>query len=161
MSGNKSSIFIFALAGLSLLAALLVYSLARVHPPAILASIQATQSGLAAQTGLFGSAPSFFYTLALGLVVGLCAATRSSRRLHCLSWLGLVLVLESTQYPLIATVVVDRLPGLIPAWAWDVVGPYWLRGVFDVQDLLASLAGGLLALAALTLLSRKPADAYR
>ena len=158
MAANRASILIFAIAGLSLLAAVLVYSLARIDPPAILTAIQATRPGLAAETGLFGSAPSFFYTLALGLFVGLCASTQSSRQIHCLSWIGLVLLLETTQHPVIASLLVEWLPDRLPVSAWEVIGPYWLRGVFDVHDLLASIAGGMLALAVLTILWKEPAD---
>jgi hypothetical protein len=77
---NKPLIFKLGIASLSLFAAVLVYSFTRIYPPEILASIQATHPGLAAQTGLFGSAPSFFYTLALGLFITLCASTRMSAR---------------------------------------------------------------------------------
>jgi hypothetical protein len=155
---NKPLIFKLVVASLSLFAAVLVYNFARIYPPEILASIQATHPGLAAQTGLFGSAPSFFYTLALGLFVGLCASTQRSGRLHCLLWLSLVLLLESTQHPLITSLLVTWLPNTLPASAWELVGPYWLRGVFDQHDLLASLIGGIVALVALTNLSKERTD---
>jgi hypothetical protein len=155
---NKPLIFKLVVASLSLFAAVLVYSFARIYPPEILASIQATHPGLAAQTGLFGSAPSFFYTLALGLFVGLCASTQRSGRLHCLLWLSLALLLESTQHPVIASLLITWLPNTLPVSAWELVGPYWLRGVFDQHDLLASLIGGMVALVALTYLSKEPTD---
>jgi hypothetical protein len=120
-------IFKLGIASVSFFAAVLVYSFARIYPPEILASIQATHPGLAAQTGLFGSAPSFFYTLALGLFVGLCASTQRGGRLHCLLWLSLVLLLESTQHPVIASLLVTWLPNTLPASAWELVGPYWLQ----------------------------------
>ncbi len=153
MTRNKPLIFKLSIASLSLFAAVLVYSFTRIYPPELLASIQATHPGLAAQTGLFGSAPSFFYTLALGLFVGICASTQRSRRLHCLLWLSLVLLLESTQHPIIANLMVIWLPNTLPVSAWELIGPYWARGVFDSLDLLATLLGGGIAIYLLNHLS--------
>lgn len=158
MTRNKPLIFKLGIASGSFFAAVLVYSFARIYPPEILVSIQATHLGLAAQTGLFGSAPSFFYTLALGLFVGLCASTQRSGQLHCLLWLSLVLLLESTQHPIIASLLVTWLPNTLPVSAWELVGPYWLRGIFDRLDLLASLIGGMVALVVLTYLSKERTD---
>ncbi|MGI9316734.1 MAG: hypothetical protein ACR2QW_05330 [bacterium] len=84
MTSKKPLIFKLGVASLSLFAAVLVYSLTRIYPPELLVSIQATNPVLAAQIGLFGSAPSFFYTLALGLSIVLCASTKMSDQLHCL-----------------------------------------------------------------------------
>ncbi len=86
------------IATLSLSAAMAVYSLARIHPPAMLESIQLTLPALAAQTALFGSLPSLFYTLAIGLLIGTCASTAYSARLHCSLWLGIALMLEKQSF---------------------------------------------------------------
>jgi hypothetical protein len=153
MTRNTQLTWRLGIASLSLLVAIAVYIFARIYPPEILVPIQTTHSGLAALTGLFGSAPSFFYTLALGLFVGLCASTLRSGRLHCLLWLSLVLLLESTQHPVIASLLNTWLPNILPVSAWGLVGPYWLRGVFDQHDLLASLIGGVVALITLTYFS--------
>jgi len=112
------------LAGLCLSLAIAVYCLARSHPPEFFSPFLATRSELVALTGIFGSAPSFLYTLALGLLIGFCAP-RSSAKFHCLAWTGLGM--------------------LLPASSQQLVGSYWMRGVFDPADLLATLVGGLLA----------------
>jgi len=56
-------------ASLSLLIAVAVYLLARIYPPETLAPFQSAEISLATHTEVFGSAPSFFYTLALGLFI--------------------------------------------------------------------------------------------
>jgi hypothetical protein len=140
---------------LSLSAALAVYCLARIHPPALLESIQLTLPALAAQTTLFGSLPSLLYTLAIGLLIGTCASTVYAARLHCLLWLGIALMLELAQHPLITTAVSDRLHDLVTESTWQVIGPYWTRGSFDPLDLLATLVGGGIALALFGASSRK------
>jgi hypothetical protein len=63
-----------------------VYCVARIYPPEILTPIQAVNTELAAQTAAFGSAPSFFYTLALGLFISACASTLTNARVH--PWYG-------------------------------------------------------------------------
>jgi hypothetical protein len=147
-----------SLASISLFAAVAVYCFARISPPELLAPFQAISPALVTQTEIFGSAPSFFYTFALGLLIGLCASTKMSGRLHCLLWLSLVFLLESTQHPAVASLLVTWLPNILPVSAWELVGPYWLRGVFDKHDLLASFAGGMVALIALTYLSKERSD---
>ncbi len=147
---NKSINWIFSISGLSLLASASVYCFARTNPPELLALFQATHPELTTQTELFGSAPSFFYTLAIGLFVGLCASTQKSRQLHCLLWMCLVLILELTQHPIIAGQLVTWLPDTLPVSIWEIIGPYWFRGVFDQHDLLASLVGGGIALITFT-----------
>lgn len=134
-----------AIAGISLAAAVAVYSLVRIHPPQLLQPLQATQPAFAAQAGLFGSLPSLLYTLALGLIIGSFASTRASARWHCLSWLFIALVLELAQHPAIAAPVSAWLPALLPEPAWEIIGPYWTRGSFDPLDLLATFAGGTIA----------------
>jgi len=158
MTRNTALTWLVSLASISLLAAVAVYCFARTSPPEILASFQAINPALATQTEIFGSAPSFFYTLALGLFIGLCASTKMSGRLHCFLWLALVLLLESAQHPLIASLLVTWLPNILPESAWGLVGPYWLHGVFDQHDLLASFAGGMVALVALIYLSKERSD---
>ena len=63
---------------LSMAAAIAVYCFARFNPPVLLETFQATYPALASQTHLFGSAPSFLYTLSIALLVGACATTRST-----------------------------------------------------------------------------------
>jgi len=104
MVRNTTSLWQLGVATLSLVAALAVYCFARIDPPELLALFQATRPELTTRTELSGSAPSFFYTLAIGLFVGLCASTQKSRQLHCLLWMCLVLILELTQHPIIAGV---------------------------------------------------------
>jgi hypothetical protein len=130
--------------------AIAVYCFARFFPPELLEPFQATNSILAAQAGFFGSAPSFFYTLAIALFIGACASTLTHARWHCLLWIALVLLLELTQHPAIGEPLSGWLATVLPGSVWEIIQPYWTRGVFDQQDLLATLAGGVIALALLT-----------
>ncbi|MCG6888529.1 MAG: hypothetical protein LJE92_02990 [Gammaproteobacteria bacterium] len=137
------------IAAVSLSAAVAVYCLARYYPPALLEPLRATQSILAARPELFGSLPSLFYMLAMGLLVGSCAATPGGARLHCALWIGIGLVLELTQHPLVAAPLSSWIPAILGDSVWTLIGPYWLHGTFDPADLLATVVGGASALAIL------------
>jgi hypothetical protein len=132
-----------------------VYCLARINPPALIEPLQVTLPALAAQTALFGSLPSLFYTLAIGLLIGCCASTPGTARLHCLLWLGIALMLELAQHPLVAAPLSDRLYDMVTESTWQVIGPYWTHGSFDPLDLLATLVGGGIALVLFGAASRK------
>jgi hypothetical protein len=106
---SKTLFWRLAIVGTALLAAVAVYCLARIYPPELLTSFQSIIPILAAQAGLFGSAPSLFYTFAIGLTVGTCASTPASARTHCLFWLGQALLLEFSQHPVIAEPLVSWL----------------------------------------------------
>ena len=149
MLANKTLHWRFGIAAVSLSAAVAVYCLARYYPPALLVPLKATQSIFTARPELFGSLPSLFYVLAMGLLVGCCAATPAGARLHCSLWIGLALALEFTQHPLIAVPLSNWLPAILGDPAWTLLGPYWLRGSFDPLDLLATAGGGAIALAVL------------
>ncbi len=82
MSDKKTWIWKYCIASLSLIAVVAVYCLARIYPPVVLTPLQATHSILAAQTWIFGSAPSFFYTLSIGLLVGASSSTLTGVRMH-------------------------------------------------------------------------------
>jgi len=84
VTNKKTLIWKFGIAFLALLAAISVYCFTRITPLELLAPFQATHIILAAQTGLFGSAPSFFYTLSVGMLVGIGASTLTGARMHCL-----------------------------------------------------------------------------
>ena len=140
----------FGIACTALLAAVAVYCLARIYPPELLTPFQSTLPIFAGQAGLFGSAPSFLYIFAIGLIVGSCASTPDSARTHCSIWFGLALLLEISQHPVIAEPLVSWLTEILFVSTWEVVGPYWSRGVFDPLDIFATVAGGLAALALLT-----------
>ena len=79
--------------------------------------------------------------------------------MHCLIWLGLVLLLEITQHPVIAEPLSSWLSEMLSVSAWELVGPYWTSGVFDPLDLIATVAGGIIALAILTHLPRENKNA--
>ena len=160
MTRNKSLIVTLGVASLSLFAAVLVYSFTRIYPPEILASIQATHPGLAAQTGLFGIAPSFLYTLALGLFIGASASTLTNARVHCLVWIGLAICLELTQHPIFSEHLSTWLAAILSESSWELIGPYWTRGAFDQLDLIATLIGGFIALALLSYLPKEVNDAH-
>ncbi len=112
----------------------------------------------AAQTGFFGSAPSLFYAISIGLLVGICSSTPNSARLHCLLWIGVTLFLELSQHPIIAEPLVTLLAETLSESTWKLVGPYWTRGAFDQLDMLASVIGGSIALAMLTYLPGEQSD---
>ncbi len=145
---------ILGIANASFLIALGVYCFARIYPPELLIPFQSTIPILTGQAELFGSAPSFFYTLAVGLLVGACASTPTSARVHCLAWICLTLFLEASQHP----IVVEPLARWLSESSWGLVGPYWMKGTFDQLDLIASIVGGFIALAILTYLSPKHND---
>lgn len=146
---NKTLHWRVGIAAVSLSAAVAVYSLARYYPPALLEPLQATQSILAARPDLFGSLPSLFYILAMGLLVGSCAITPAGSRLHCSLWIGVAIALEFTQHPLVAVPLSSWFPAILGDSIWTLVGPYWLSGTFDPADLLATFVGGAIALAIL------------
>jgi hypothetical protein len=146
MNGTKALLWRSAIAGTALIAAVLVYCLARIYPPELLAPFQLTIPVLAGQTGLFGSAPSLLYTFAIGLMVGSCASSPTSAKLHCLNWLGIAVLLEFSQHPVIANHLASWLAGTLSISTGEIISPYWNRGVFDPLDLIATVAGGLAAL---------------
>lgn len=150
------------IAVVSLLAALAVYVFARTSPPGLLTSWHSFDADLAAYTGVFGSAPSLFYTLALGLLIAACGSSRSSAMVHCLVWIVLAMLLEISQARIIAEPVMAWLSGLLPRGIWAIAEPYWANGVFDPLDLFATVTGGALALALLIWLpSEKRNEARR
>lgn len=143
---------------LALIMAVAVYVFVRQNPPTLLEPFQVTNALLGAQPGFFGSAPSLFYTLSIGLLIGVFASTLASSQLHCLSWIGLALCLEISQASIIANSLVSWLSSILPDSVWELVGPYWANGVFDPLDLLATLVGGVVALSVLTRLPREGKD---
>ena len=151
--------WLVSVASLSLLAAVAVYCVARSNPPEILAPWAATNSIIASYTGVFGSTPSFFYTLALGLAIGVCASTRSGAKVHCLMWTGLALCLELSQHQIVTEPVSTWIRNNLSAPIRTLIGPYWSRGVFDPMDLLATAVRGCIAFYLLTHLSSEKNDA--
>jgi hypothetical protein len=151
--GWKIGTAIFALS-----MAVAVYLFTRLNPPAPLEPFQVTNSLLGAHSDIFGSAPSLFYTLSIGLLIGAFAATSANGRLHCLVWIGLALCLEISQASIIAKPLASRLSETFPLSISELVGPYWAHGVFDPIDLLATVMGGAIALAVLTYLPREVKD---
>ena len=143
------------IACLAMLVAVSVYVFARPSPPALLSGLHWRVEWLMNDSVFSNSAPSLFYTLALGLLIGICAATRRESLRHCALWIGLAASLELTQVTFVAARIADWLGSILPAAAWGAIGSYWKRGVFDPLDLLATFAGGL---AAILLLSRLPAE---
>ena len=129
----------------SLAAAVAVYDLARAFPPKFLDALQVFDSVLRLPGWLSGSAPSFFFSLALALMIGLAAAPRSAGR-HCLAWIAIALALEIAQLPALATKVGEWLAATLPSPLWRSTAAYWAAGTFDISDLWAAAAGGALAL---------------
>ena len=158
MNCRKTLFWRFGIASTALLAAVAVYCLARIHPPELLAPFQTTDPLLAEQTALFGSAPSLFFTLAIGLFVGTSASSHTSAKLHCLVWLGLALLLEISQQPVFAKPLASWLTDALVVSIWKIIGPYWKHGVFDPQDIIATVIGGLAALTIQTYLPEGHGD---
>ncbi|MDH3449026.1 MAG: hypothetical protein OEO18_12870 [Gammaproteobacteria bacterium] len=146
------------IACVSFITAIVVYCCARIYPPEILEPFQAVNTDLATHSAILGSAPSFFYTLALGLAIGACASSISGARLHCLIWIGLALFLELSQHSIFAESFSSWLITNLVEPIWLIFVPYWTRGVFDPLDLLATLVGGIIALTLLTHLPKENSD---
>jgi len=143
---------------LALLMAAAVYFFVRQNPPALLEPFQIPNALLGTHSDIFGSAPSLFYTLSIGLLVGVFASTLASSQLHCLIWVGLALALEISQASIVSKPLVSWLSATLPDSTWELVGPYWANGIFDPLDLLATVIGGAIAFAALTYLPREGKD---
>ena len=146
MTRRSHLVWILIIANLSLFLGIAVYCLARFNPPTIFSAFLATNNELASFTGIFGSAPSFFYTLALGLLIGALASNQTTARLHCLTWIALCLLLEISQLPIYSMWVTTWLSGALFESGWEFIESYWLRGTFDPIDLVATLSGGLISL---------------
>ena len=147
------------IASLSLLLAVSVYNFARPIPPVLFDSFHTATPVLASHIGLFGSAPSFLYTLAVGLILGLVARSRPEAGIHCLSWTGLAVCMEILQHPVCSGALTPWLMAEFPASVWSVIEPYWNHGTFDPLDLLATVAGGGIALILLRFLLAENIDA--
>jgi hypothetical protein len=128
---------------ISVAAAIAVYVLARVMPPAILEPFRPTNQLLAIPMWLSGSAPAFFYTLAIGLLIALVAAPASARR-HCVIWIAIALGFECLQLPQLSQLLSVSLAAAVPAPVWDLTASYWVSGTFDIRDLAATAAAGSL-----------------
>ena len=146
MTKNAPLAWRFGIASLSLLAAVAVYCFTRIYPPEILVPFQSIDSSLVTHTEVFGSAPSFFYTLALGLFIGACAPTLANAKVHCMAWVGLTLCLEISQQPIFAQNIACWLMNNCPEVIGHLLIPFWSRGVFDLLDLFATLMGGAIAI---------------
>jgi len=158
MIKNASMTWKIGTAVIALLMAAAVYLFARLNPPALLEPFQITNSLLGVQSDFFGSAPSLFYTLSIGLLIGVFASTSANGRLHCLIWVGLALCLEISQASIVAGPLTSWLSATLPNSFWELFGPYWANGVFDQLDLLATVVGGVIALAVLAYLPREIND---
>lgn len=145
-NNNVYLVAILGIACLALLFALSVYVFARPSPPDLIAGLHWRSDWLTGYSAYLNSAPSLFYTLAIGLLIGVCVSTRSAALRHCALWIGLAACLELTQAPFIADRLADWLGSILPASVWGAFGPYWQRGVFDPFDLLATFAGGAVAI---------------
>ena len=146
-------------ASLSLISAIAVYLFLRLDPPTMLEPFQSSEKWFVSHARMFGSLPSFFYTLSIGLLLGAISSNLSGARIHCLIWIAMALILELTQHGIITEQITGVLVDFLPKTAIEIIGPYWSRGVFDPLDLLATLIGGLLALVLLSCLLPENYDA--
>ena len=105
---NKACVAVtLGIACLALLAASSVYLFARPSPPDLIAGLHWRSDWLTGYSAYLHSAPSLFYTLAIGLVIGICASTRGAALRHCALWIGLAACLELTQAAFIAARLAD------------------------------------------------------
>ena len=146
------------IACLALLLAVSVYLFARPSPPELLSALHWRSDWLAGYNRYLGSAPALFYTLAIGILVGLSALTRSAARRHCLIWILVAACLEATQASAFADRLTAWLEPVVPDGVWRLVGPYWQRGVFDPLDLAATFVGGAIALLVLSRFASEEVD---
>lgn len=146
------------ISGLSLLSAIAVYLFLRLEPPVLLEPFQSSEKWFLSNAAMFGSAPSFFYTLSIGLLVGAVSSNFFAARIHCLAWTAIALLLELAQHAIFADQVTGFLVKLLPETVMKIIGPYWTRGIFDPLDLLATFIGGLLALVILSWLRTEADD---
>ena len=160
MSKNQIPFWRLGIATSSLALALAVYVFAREHPPAIVAPLQSPNPWLLEHGHLFDSAPSLFYTLALGLLLGVIGTERRRGQLHCMIWTGIALLLELTQTPGIAAWFIAATEQL-PVFVANLIMPYWANGTFDRIDLLAVLLGGVTALGILRFIPMETKDVPR
>lgn len=133
-------------AGSRLLAAFAGCCFARIYPPQILIPFSATGNYLSSYKSVFESAPSFFNTIAIGLVIGVCVSSQSSAEFHCLTWISVPLFFELSQTPVIAQSVSSGISIIFIDSISTLFGPYWSRGVFEPLDMLATLMGGGIAM---------------
>ena len=146
MTENASLAWKLGIAGISMMTAIGVYIFARANPPCLFEPFNTTNSFSTDLTWLFGSAPSLFYTLSIGLLIGACTTTRFSAILHCLLWISLALILELSQQAEIVGLFLGSPLEPDSYSVWGVARLYWSRGAFDPIDLIATIVGGLLAL---------------
>jgi hypothetical protein len=102
-------------------AAVAVYLFTRLNLPALLEPFQVTSALSGAYTDLFGSAPSLLYTLSIGLLIGVCASTPVSGRMHCIAWIVLAFCLEVSQAPGISAMFSDGFGGILPVSVFERV----------------------------------------
>ena len=100
--GSSALIKAYVIAGMALVVAVAVYIFARSQPPVPLPRLEWMDGLVAVDSKWLGSAPSFFYTLALGLLIGLVSASAKSASINCLLWTVLALGLELSQLPVLS-----------------------------------------------------------
>ena len=142
MNSSRTLFWTGYTAGLALLAAVAVYCFARVYPPQIFAPFAQAHSPLLAHLSFTGNAPSFFYSLALVMFICLAAGSLADAKRHCLHWTILAVGLELSQLSTVPGVIIELAPGLVADTTWQMLAAYWIRGVFDPLDILATIAGG-------------------
>jgi len=128
----------------SLAAGVAVYVVARPMAPAPLARFHLSDSLTHLPSWFAGSAPAFFYTLAMCLLISAAAPARAAR--HCIAWTGVALCLELAQQPELAMQVEQWFAPILPAPIWQTTASYWTTGTFDPVDLAATCLAGLLAI---------------
>ena len=94
------------------------------------------------------SLPSFVHVYAFSLLTAAVAGSRSTRSgaLIAGAWCAIDVLFELGQH----TAFAPHISGAMPAWFGDVpllenIGPYFLRGTFDPADLVATVAGAIVA----------------
>lgn len=93
-----------------------------------------------------GAAPTLLHVVALSLLMG--ATTAPGRRgaiVICATWVGVNALFELGQAPAAAAAISNWLGVHCDAFACRRSAQFFLRGTFDVLDLVAALLGGGIA----------------
>jgi hypothetical protein len=147
-----------ATGGLALALGLLVYLLDRSPTRAMLIPSIAALAG-SPVFGVVGQwLPSFVHPFAFSLFTAAALAPRARPRYDaCVAWGAVNVAFEFGQHPLLSGRLAEALQDTLGQTALTrAVANYFLRGTFDVGDVLAALAGALAAAVVLHQLQPRP-----
>jgi hypothetical protein len=147
-----------ATGGLALALGLLVYLLDRSPTQAMLIPRIAALAG-SRVFGVIGQwLPSFVHPFAFSLFTAAALAPRVGPRYEaCVAWGAVNIAFELGQHPLLSGRVAEALQDALGRTPLTrSIANYFLRGTFDIGDIVAALAGALAAAVVLYLLHPRP-----